>query len=158
MTLDDILYLIANSNRPGRSTLVGLRSTIFDSGAVTVVAGSANVDLPSPTPGFVRRWEHVTATPSAVVNNDVLFLIRIVKDQTNGVVLLTQMFQGATLVLPIALIGGKTELNGFSNQNQVSGIDPFYNGQDDFLRVSFQPTAPVAQTVRVFGFYQDVPI
>ena len=154
MTIDDMLYVLDQRNRPGRAALLAYREQPFQSGTISAGGADIIIDLPKPAQGFVRRWEHLLFNPlTNMVNADQIHFSRISFDQTTGVDLC--YFTGSAWVAnqPLPLIGTR-----YMNTTPITGIDPFIVGSEEILRIFVDYSAPVAQQCGVSGWYKDLPI
>lgn len=159
MQIEDILYSLDRRNVPGKASLVSVREMFFNSGDVASTGADIFVDLPRPPAGFARKWSFVAVivTTPGLATADILRLWWQDKDSSFGstVEIATITGQTATDGGPMPLIGGR-RLNGQGNVQH--GINPFWVGAEDNLRVYIHLNAPVAQVMNVRGLFKDIPI
>src|SRR5262245_48403409 len=86
MNILDVSYMIDQKRTPGRSNLVDVAESYFDSGSVTVSAGQILIVLPAPLTGFMRLWTHLmyTILVNSIASNDQVIMIRGTQDGTAG--------------------------------------------------------------------------
>ncbi len=91
MQLDDINYAILNANRQARSPLIDVSDRLFNSGNTALVGATVTVTLPTPTVGFLRLWQQLSLTTSALAAGDSLIFTRLTPDQLIQCVLWQQL-------------------------------------------------------------------
>src|SRR5262245_54685480 len=160
MNILDISYLLDSKRVPGRSALVDVSESYFDSGPVTVSAGSIFIVLPTPVTGFIRLWTHLmyTVLVAGVAANDQFILIRGTQDSTAGAPLL-QFFPpgGVGVNANIPLVGTAAGLAAGSANIWLTGIDPFFAGKSDKISFTCVIAAPTTQQGIIRGWFKDLP-
>lgn len=162
MQLDDIQYAVDTHNQPGRSPWIQYRDMPYDSGSIAAGGADISIDLPRPAVGFVRKWQHLAVIPSVLARTDVIRFTRVSADQTTGTVLWTladqDNFAGTFDSFPV--INGTYWRSGVTDgvYAGIIGMPPFIVPPEDILRVFWDMSAPVAQTISVRGWYKDLPV
>ncbi len=151
MDFDDIVYTADQRNRPGRNSLVDVSDKLFNSGNTGLVANTVTITLPTPPTGFLRLWQQLSMTTSALAAGDQLLFTRLTPDLLIQCALWQQLgANNSAIIWPI--IGGRQINSG----SMFIGMDAFLVGQESVLRCLAIFAAPVAQTANVSGWYKDV--
>lgn len=151
MYTDALNWLRDQRNRPGRSSLVSARETVFTQNGTGT---SVQMALPRPNQGFMRNWSYVgfqvNATPSANIPVDLRWYDGI----GHNFFCMLAAYYSAIANVQLPLVGNVLIDNGATVKYQ-RGIDPYIWSPDD--EVTIQTTFAAPQTLSVFGVYFDMP-
>jgi hypothetical protein len=166
MRVEDLAFLLAGSDRPGRSLLrVSAESPFFATTTTEDPAGSGllRVTLPTPPSGFVRLWSLLlaslstnVATDSLSLNFDTIATNQVLSARTGAAINLADqipMVGSSLITLAVPTIALTSPRAAFA----IEGIDPFIVGQESIILFGVITTGS-GQSLTGRGRYLDLPI
>lgn len=170
MRIEDLAFLLAAADRPGRSLLRVSAESLFFNVLPDPGGGGTAIRqlLPAPPSGFVRLWSYLSGLISTAVTTDLLSL-NFDELATNQVIVTrfgtavplggggpqtaVPIIGGSAVLLAIPTIALASPRAAF----EIRGIEPLLLGQEVVSLIA-TITAASGQTLTTRGRYVDLPI